>query len=86
MVNEEYSSHLALEIPGKGYVPIPEEMVKRYNLEPGRRAHFTGYKVVARNPEWELKRCPYCDTDLFVPTDGVCPFCRASFRPSFTFP
>lgn len=85
IVNEEqYSSDLALKIPGKGYVPIQEEIAKSYNLEIGSRAPFTGYKVVAKNPDWELKRCRYCKIDLYVtPNDHRCSFCQTSFEPNW---
>ena len=84
-VNEEqYSSQLALEIPGKGYVPVPNVIAVSYNLSPGMRSPFTGYKVVLRKSEWELKRCSNCNTDLLVmPDDSACSFCGVDYRARF---
>jgi hypothetical protein len=86
IVNEgQYSSQLALEIPTKGHVPMLSAIVASYNLSPGMRSPFTGYKVVLRKPEWELKRCSNCNTDLLVmPDDNACPFCGVGFRARFS--
>ena len=85
MNKETYSTQLAIEIPGKGYAPMPNEIVASYNLSPGMRSPFTGYKVVPRKSEWELKRCSDCNTDLlFNPTDSTCPVCGAVFRSGFS--
>ena len=85
-VNEgQYSTQLALEIPGKGYVPMPNTIAVSYNVRPGMRSPFTGYMVVSRKPEWELRRCSNCRTDLLVmPDDSGCRFCGVGFRASLS--
>lgn len=85
MNEERYSSQLALEIPGKGHVPVPNKIAVSYNLSPGMRSPFTGYKVVTREPEWELIRCSHCSTYLLVRTeDSACRFCGVNFRARFS--
>jgi hypothetical protein len=61
VADEQYSSKLALEIPGKDYVPIKERIVQKYDLKVGIGSPYLGYRVVARKPEWELKPCPHCN-------------------------
>ncbi len=85
MIREQYSIQLALEIPGKGHVPMPDAIAVSYNLSPGMRSPFTGYKVVIREPEWDLTRCSHCSTDLLVmPEDSACRFCGVDFRARFS--
>ena len=82
---EQYSSQLALEIPRKGYVPVPNVIAASYNLSPGMRSPFTGYKVVPRKPGCELRRCSNCRTDLLVTEDdSACGFCGADYRARFS--
>ena len=81
MNEEQYSNQLALEIPRKGYVPMPNAMVASYNLSPGMRSPFTRYKIVPRKPEYELKRCSNCNTDLLaMPEVSDCPLCGSGFQ------
>ena len=84
MDEEHYSRVVALEIPGKGQVPIPKIYVDSLYLRPGTKAPFTGYKIVAREPVWKLEYCSRCNTDLLVTAkDSSCVFCRVSLRASF---
>ena len=81
MSEEHYSETLALEIPGKGHVPICNAIADSYHLRAGMKSPFTGYKVVSRKPESELRRCSDCNTDLLVmPDDTTCPFCGVGYR------
>jgi len=51
VADEQYSSKLALEIPGKDYVPIKERIEQKYDLKVGIGSPYLGYRVVARKPE-----------------------------------
>lgn len=75
-------STLALEIPGKGQLPIDVAIVERYNLKPDMRSPFSGYQIVIRNPDLELKqcRCPNCKvTSLVARNEKACPICGIDF-------
>ena len=81
MSEEQYSNQLALEIPKKGYIPMPDAMVESYNLRPGMRSPFTRYKIVPRKPEYEVKRCSNCSADLLaMPEVSHCPLCGSGFQ------
>ncbi len=51
VADEQYASKVALEIPGKQYVPIKEKIEQKYDLKVGIGSPYLGYGVVARKPE-----------------------------------